>query len=233
MDTSNKDQFKKLTPQEKDKAIQNLVKHPEDIICKSTNDLFVVKPLATRPPNRLYIEVLKNNLPLHTGDELICQYLHNRESLYIFRCEYTKEGSTPSLILNSDFYMIQRRENYRLRFPTTLASKVLIKNRANLLIPGKVIDLSTTGTRIACIKDAEHLTIGDEVNLEIQVVGHEPINISAHLRHRSEGVEISNDKKISCVYCGFQFFNMSQENEKNLSRINMELYRNFFQKVGS
>lgn len=230
MDTSNKDQFKKLTNQEKDKIVNDLVKNPEDILCKSMNDLFSVKPLAIKPTGRLFIEFLQKDIPLKTGDEIICQFLYNRESMYIFRCEYKMEIASPCLVLNSDFYMIQRRENYRSKFPVSLSSKVLIKNKGTINI-GKVFDLSTTGIRVASTKMADAFAIGDEVDLEIQVVGHAPILIRAHMRHHSEGVEIINDKKVNHFYFGFQFNSISQENEKSLSRINMELYRNFFQKV--
>lgn len=231
MDTSNKDQFKKLASQEKDKVIEDLVKNPEEILCKSTNDLFSVKPLVTKPTNRLFVEFAQKDVPLRDGEEIICQFLYNRETLYIFRCQYKLDVSSPCLVLNSDLYMIQRRENYRSKFPVSLSSKVIIKHN-DILIIGKVFDLSTHGIRIASMKDAEALKAGDEVDMEIQVIGHAPINIKGQMRHRSEGIEMINDKKVNYFYLGFQFNNIGQENEKSLSRINMELYRNFFQKVG-
>lgn len=230
MDTSNKDQFKKLTPQEKDKIVNDLVLRPEEILCKSANDLFVAKPLLYKPTNRLFIEFTQKEPPLRNGEEIISQFLLNRENMYIFKCDYTKDVSSPCLILNSDFYMIQRRENYRLKFPTSLNSKVLIKSKGPLLI-GKVSDLSTTGIRVGSTDKSEQLAINTEIQMEVQVVGHEPIHITAHLRHRTQGTEIINDKKVNYHYFGFQFVNISKENEKSLSRINMELYRNFLQKV--
>lgn len=230
MDFFNKDQFKKLTPEEKSKVLQDLVLHPEEILCKSMNDLFTVMPKGIKPNNRLFIQMTQANINLHNGDEIICQFLYKGESLYIFRCEYQDDVSSPCLIVNGDFYMIQRRENFRLKFPGSFYTKVIIKNKNSILI-GKVFDLSTSGIRVAAPKDAENLPVGDAVEMEIQVVGHAPITINAHLRHRTEGTESVNEKKVPYFYFGFQFLNISSENEKSLSRINMELYRNFFQKV--
>jgi c-di-GMP-binding flagellar brake protein YcgR len=232
MEFNNKEQFKKLTNEEKDKVVRDLVDRPEEILCKSMKDLFIVKPLEYKSGHRLFIEFAQNEVPLLNGDEIICQFLYRKENLYIFRCEFQNELSSPSLLLNSDFYMIQRRENYRLKFPGSLSSKVIIKSKGQQLI-GKVFDLSTTGIRVACTKDGNHMSVGDQVEMEIQVVGHQPLTITAHMRHRIEGSEVLNDKKTVHFYYGFQFVSITKENEKSLSRINMELYRNFFQKVGT
>ncbi len=230
MDTANKDQFKKLTNEEKDKVINDLVLHPEDIICKSATELFVARPLAFKPINRLFIDFVQKEPSIKSGEEIISQFLVNRENMYIFKCDFVRDFASPAFFLSSDFYMIQRRENYRMKFPSALTSKVLIKSK-NPVLGGKVFDLSTTGVRVSSANSGAQVLIGTELQLEIQVVGHEPLHISAHLRHRTEATEVVKDRKIPIFYFGFQFNNISKDNEKALSRINMELYRNFLQKV--
>lgn len=226
-----KDQFKKLTNEEKDRAVADLVLHPEEIICKSINDLFIAKPLSFKKPNQLYFDFLQKDVPLLNGEEIICQFLYKKESMYIFKCEFMRDARQSAyLLLNSDFYIIQRRENYRLRFPSSFTSKVLIKEQNEVLI-GRVFDLSTTGIRVSTTTKPVSLTVGNEVQLEIQAAGHEPLLITAVLRHRTDGTDVINNKKTNSYYFGFQFTNVSKENEKSLSRINMELYRNFLQKV--
>lgn len=233
MEVLNKDdQFKKLTPEEKDEVVKDLVSNPEDILCKSMNDLFAVRPLLFNGSNRLHVRFVQKELSILNSDELICQFLYKKEKLYIFKCHYMLENGTPCLILDSDFYTIQRRENYRLKFPAGLSSKVIIKNNTGLFT-GRVFDLSRTGIRVASIQNTETIKVGDEVDMEIQVAGHENLTLKSHLRHRNEGSETINDRKIDLFFYGFQFHNVSSENEKKLSRINMELYRNFFQKMNS
>lgn len=224
------DQFKKLTIEEKNKVVADLVANPEDILCKSTNDLFVVRGQLFKPPFYLFVRFVQEEVSVLGGDELICQFLYKKESLHIFKCHYVVEAGTPCLILDSDFYTIQRRENYRLKFPAGLASKVTIKIQ-NEVFTGKVFDLSTTGIRVASSQNNQTIKVTDEVEMEIQVVGHEPLKLKSHLRHRIEGSEIINDRKHDIFYYGFQFHNISHANEKALSRINMELYRTFFQKI--
>lgn len=230
MDTSNKDQFKKLTVEEKDKIIQELVLHPEEILCKSANDLFGAKPLAFKTKNRLFIDFATKEPALKIGEEIISQFLYNRQNLYIFKCDFVRDVQSPVLLLNYDFYMIQRRENYRLKFPSTLSSKVIVKNTHSTMI-GRVSDLSTTGVRVGTADQAETLVVGTEFSMEIQVIGHEPLRLTAQLRHRTESTEIIKDKKTPYFYFGFQFVNLTSGNEKSLSRINMDLYRTFLQKV--
>ena len=233
MDILNKDdQFKKLTLEEKDGVVKDLVSHPEDILCKSMNDLFVVRPLLFKGQNRLHVRFAQKEISILQSDELICQFLYKKEKLYIFKCHYILDNGTPCLILDSDFYMIQRRENYRLKFPSGLTSKVIIKNNTGLLT-GRVFDLSTTGIRVASHQRNETIKVGDEVEMEVQVAGHEVLNLKSHLRHRNDGTETINDRKIDLFFYGFQFHNLSSDNEKRLSRINMELYRNFFQKLNT
>ncbi|MBL7554493.1 MAG: PilZ domain-containing protein [Bdellovibrionaceae bacterium] len=233
MDVLNKDdQFKKLTPEEKDGIVKDLVSNPEDILCKSMNELFSVRPIFFKGQNRLHVRFNLKELAILKTDELICQFLYKREKLYIFKCHYTVDNGTPCLILDSDFYMIQRRENYRLKFPTGLSSKVIIKNNTGLF-SGRVFDLSTTGIRVASHQKTESFKVGDEVDMEIQVAGHDPLIVKSHLRHRNEGSETINDRKLDLFFYGFQFYNLNSDNEKRLSRINMELYRNFFQKMNT
>lgn len=230
MDTNSKDQFKKLAPEEKNKILVKLILFPEEIICKSMKDLFVVTPVQFKSPQKLFVKFLQNEPDLHGGEELISQFLLNNENLYIFKCEYIREAYLPCLLLSEDFYMIQRRENYRLKFPNSITSKVLVSWRGNTLV-GKVSDLSTTGIRVSTTQKVEDLNTGDDVKIELQVTGHEPLRLEAHIRHRTEANEIIKDKKVLHYYFGFQFVRLTAENNKNLSRINMELYRNFLQKV--
>ncbi len=232
MDTFNKDQFNKLTNEEKGKIIGELVLHPLEIICKSKDELFIVKPFSIKPILKLFIRFLQKEPSLTKGEEIIGQFLHNKQNLYIFKCDFSREASHPVLILNSDFYMIQRRENYRVTFPSSLHSKVLIKSTEYIMI-GRVADLSRTGIRVGSKENPEILQVGAEIEMEIQVLGHQPLFIRAQVRHRTESTEMVKEKKLPYYFFGFQFIDISIENEKSLSRINMELYRNFFQKVNS
>ena len=232
MDTFNKDQFNKLTNEEKGKIIGELVLHPLEIICKSKDELFTVKPFSIKPILKLFIRFIQNEPRLVPGEEIIAQFLHNKQNLYIFKCAFSRESSHPVLLLNSDFYMIQRRENYRVTFPKSLHSKVLIKNTDYIMI-GRVADLSRTGIRVGSKENPDILQVGTEIEMEIQVVGHQPLFIKAQLRHRTETTEMIKEKKMPYYLFGFQFIDISIENEKSLSRINMELYRNFLQKVNS
>lgn len=233
MDLLNKDdQFKKLTFEEKNEVVKDLVSSPEDILCKSMNDLFAVRPVLFKGPNHLQVRFLQKEVSILNTDELICQFLYKKEKLYIFKCHYILDKGTPCLILDSDFYMIQRRENYRLKFPSSLSSKVIIQNGPGLFI-GRVFDLSTTGIRVASYHKIETFKIADEVEMDIQVIGHDPLILKSHFRHQNDGKETINDRKTDVFFYGFQFHNLSSDNEKRLSRINMELYRNFLQKVNT
>lgn len=233
MDLLNKDdQFKKLTLEEKNEVIKDLVDHPEDILCKLMNDLFIARPEKFKGQNRLYVKWLQNELSLRESDELICQFLYKKEKLYIFKCHYILDNGTPCLVLNNDFYMIQRRDNYRLRFPASINSKVVIKNKTEPFI-GHVFDLSATGIRIASHQKLDVIKVGDKVKMEIQISGHEPLHLESHLRHRNEGSETINNKRQVLFLYGFQFHNLNGDHEQRLSRINMELYRNFFQKMST
>jgi c-di-GMP-binding flagellar brake protein YcgR len=233
MDNFNRDdQFKKLTIEEKNKVVGDLVLNPEDILCKSTSDLFVIRPQAFKLPNLLQIRFTQKDLTVLNGEELICQFLLKKENLYIFKCHYTKDTNVPCIALDNDFYMIQRRENYRLKFPIGQPSKVTITTKGELFT-GRIFDLSTTGIRVVSYKNTRTIKMGDEIDMEIQVPGHEAMTLKSHLRHRNDGSEVINDRKLDLFFYGFEFHNLSLNNVTSLSRINMELYRAFFQKLGT
>lgn len=232
MNISENNQFKRVLPADKIKILSDLLIYPEEIICKTNSDIFHILPTQLLFDTRLFFNFLDKDRDLLSGTEVICQLIFKKKDLYIFKTTFQKDKFSIYLDLSTDLFQIQRRDNFRLVFPESINSKVTIKTTNGENNLGKVYDLSTTGIRVSCSQAIKNINIDELIDMEIAVTGHPSVKTTAHLRHFNEKVEVVSGKSIPKYYYGFQFNQISHENEKTLSSINMELYRNFISKIG-
>lgn len=233
MELKDNNQFKKINPADRNKIFMELVSYPEEIICKTDSDFFQIKPVQFMNSTKLFFNFVGKEREILSGEDVICQFIFKNKELYIIKTKFLKDRFSIFLDVSAELFQIQRRDNFRLVFPETFSSKVFIKDRFHNQKIGRIYDLSTTGTRVCLQQPFESNEVNQYFDLEIKVIGHDAIKNTALLRHYNEETEIVNGKPIIKYYYGFQFQNLTSEDEKLLSAINMELYRNFFSKIGS
>ncbi|MBN8535976.1 MAG: PilZ domain-containing protein [Deltaproteobacteria bacterium] len=233
MDLKGNNQFKKISTSERNAVFSDLVKYPEDIICKTDSDFFPITPSQITNSNRLYFKFNEAEKEILSGTEVVCQFIHKKKDLYLFKTSFVKDKFAIYLNLDIDVFQIQRRDNFRFVFPKSISSKVIVKTKNNLIQIGNVYDLSKTGIRVCFKSSLENAKPDDLMDLEIKVMANDVVKTQAVLRHFKEETETLAGKKYSLFYYGFEFFQITKENEKLLYSINMDLYRNFLSKIGT
>ncbi len=233
MELKDNNQFKKVNPADKSKIFSDLVSYPEEIICKTDTDFFQIKPIQFMNGTKLFFNFVGKEREILSGQDVICQFIFQNKELYIIKTKFLKDRFSIFLDVSAELFQIQRRDNFRLVFPETFSSKVIAKDRFNNQKIGRIYDLSTTGIRICLPQAFENNEVNQIFDLEIKVIGHDAIKNKAVLRHYNDEKEMVNGKPVTKYYYGFQFQNLTTEDEKLLAAINMELYRNFFSKIGT
>lgn len=233
MELKDNNQFKKVNPADKAKIFSDLVSYPEEIICKTDSDFFQIKPIQFMNGTKLFFNFVGKEREILSGQDVICQFIFQNKELYIIKTKFLKDRFSIFLDVSAELFQIQRRDNFRLVFPETFSSKVFAKDRFNNQKIGRIYDLSTTGIRICLPQAFENNEVNQIFDLEIKVIGHDAIKNKAILRHYNDETEMVNGKPVIKYYYGFQFQNLTTEDEKLLAAINMELYRNFFSKIGT
>lgn len=233
MELKDNNQFKKVNPADKAKIYSDLVSYPEEIICKTDSDFFQITPVQLMNGTKLFFNFVGKEREVLSGQDVICQFIFQKKELYIIKTKFLKDRFSIFLDVSAELFQIQRRDNFRLVFPETFSSKVFAKDRFGNQKIGRIHDLSSSGIRVCLPQAFDNNEINQSFDLEIKVIGHDAIKNKAQLRHYTDDTEITNGKPITKYYYGFQFQNLTAEDEKLLSAINMELYRNFFSKIGS
>lgn len=233
MELKDNNQFKRVSPPDKIKIFNELISYPEEILCKTDSDFFQITAVQLMNSNKLFFNFVGKEKEIRSGTEVICQFIFQKKELYIFKTSFLKDRFSIYLDISTDLFQIQRRDNFRLVFPENFNSKVYLKDKIGNLKIGKIYDLSTTGVRVCFPQAIENAAVNDSYTLDIKVIGHNDIQNKAILRHFNQETENNAGKIIVKYFYGFQFDRLTAEDEKILSSINMELYRNFFSKVGS
>jgi c-di-GMP-binding flagellar brake protein YcgR len=233
MDLKDNNQFKKVSSEDKFKIFNDLLNYPEEIICKTISSFFQILPAQILNQTKFYFKFVGPEIDILSGEEVVCQFIFKKKDLYLFKSTFIKDRFSVYLSLDPDLFQIQRRDNFRMVFPESINSKVSIKNKMGNVCIGKVYDLSKTGIRV-CFKDPiEGIQNDDILDLDIKIIGNDNVKAQAVLRHYNDETELVAGKKITKYYYGFQFHQLSSQNESALSAINMDLYRNFLSKIGS
>lgn len=225
------DPFQKITDLQKSNFFNGIPLRVKSILCKSKDSLFSVTPTVVHSSHKIYFAFESEQNIFKINDDLVCQAAPEGESTFIFKSYIRKDKNGYYLECTDDVFQVQRRENFRMKFPTSLSSKATVKCKDQKVI-GKIYDLSARGTRIALQQPIDDIFLSETLPIELSIVGNPTIQITAIIKHSTQSFEFLNDKKITVFYYGMQFLNISSENEKTLIRVNMELYRNFLSKVG-
>ena len=225
------------SPEEKKSLIQDIVKEHKEIILKiptptsegliltGTPISCVRDQLTCRLTN--YTPEIQSQITSKVIENVILQFSVGEEK-YMSLCFASPNGDSMTLNLDTDVFKIQRREDFRLRLPSSYQSffQVTAINQSPAQFKLSINDLSAGGCRIELGKENYPFKQGDHISGEIQLSKRNPIPVTAEIKHVF--TPTSKDAK---TLLGLQFENLSTIAKNRLVGIVMDTYKELFSKI--
>jgi len=156
-------------------------------------------------------------IQVQMGDEKILaqpKYLIRDEQIY--------------LQMDCDFYQLQRREDFRLRIPSSFHSEILItnKNDQNVKYKGSLADISSGGCRYENHRKLFPIASNDTIKGTITFSGRPSVEISGVIRHIAP---LPDNPEADLV--GIQFQDLSAQSKNRIFALIMDIHRELFTKL--
>jgi hypothetical protein len=207
---------------EKNRLISEIFNTKAKLIANSTeSDLKSYTLLPVKETNH---ELLCLSIPKeHTSNTgAINIQFQIGSDIYITQSKYTIEGNNLLLHFDKDFYKIQRREDFRIKIPSSYNATVSIisinSSAINQVI--KLIDLSAGGCAIDLPVSKLKINSDDKIELEIILGNRKAITVEAEIRR------LDKDKKSA----GLLFINLSDAEKIHIMSVLIDLHQELFSK---
>ncbi len=217
--------------EEKRKLLDGILLERKDLLIKSASpgdDVFSVVPISLAR-NQLKCEFGTATTKKTNFNQVILQFGVGAEK-YLTLCDCTFSEKTITLSLDSEIFRIQRREDFRLKLPTSYDAhfQVLFHNEKELKKPVKIplIDLSAGGCRLSFKKNDFEIKKNDRLSGKIQLAGRKEILVDSTVKHIEENP--TNDK---ILMLGAQFTKLSNASKTLLTGVVMDIYKRLFSRI--
>ena len=208
--------------EDKKKILEDAIANQVTITAKGASDeLFELRPILIRSTSYLLCEKVSKQVNLSV-DELICTFVLGHDK-YFFKSRFNVDKNEVRLLLPMDFYLLQRRQNYRLILPSHFKASYEITsiNQIRTHLEGRVVDLSSGGSRLEFMGPLT-MKIGDILDGELSIQGRETLPIRAEVKH-------TKDSESAKHSMGVQFLVENPKQNAYLFAVTLEIYRELFQ----
>jgi len=223
----DKEIFTRITPEDDcNKLFANLVHAQAEIICKGKGDVFRLRPLTFNKTER-YVECQSlDSIPkLQPREEILAHFFLGGDKFY-FQTYLSPHLNKLQLSMPKEIFQLQRRQNYRLKFPQDSKAQFRVTeiNGLRASIACVLLDLSSGGCRFMTPKTPP-LKLGDNLQGQLVVGTRDPIAIGGVIRHsRPEAVQTE------LLTFGIEFTKLPLLIENKLFSLTMDLYREIFKR---
>lgn len=231
----SKNFFKAVSEPDKRKQLfLAMAKDPPIILCKTKSqsifylefvrldesEKMILKPLSKILKAKLLSDAEANieDIPI----EVIAQFDLNEEK-YFFIADAIRLGTRFKFLMNNDIFILQRRQNFRMKIPIDFKSTATILHSEVGLMGADSVDLSARGCRLMVADVRPNFKVGDPFEVNLSFPKRKKLKIPSYLRHYI--------KKENGLELGFEFHKPSPEIEKDLFGIMMEIYRDYLSKL--
>jgi hypothetical protein len=159
--------------------------------------------------------------------QLITQFSIGGEK-YLAQMKYSTSGESLSLSLEGDLFRLQRREDFRLKFPPSFKAKFEIKthNSKSANFSTQILDMSAGGCRLIIKTDLNTFTKNDKAEGKLLLQDREPYELKLEIMHIMKD---SIDEKQ--VQLGCKFFDQNAKEKNRLSTLVMDVYREIYSRM--
>lgn len=150
------------------------------------------------------------------------------EDIILAQPQYSIRGESIFLQVSCDFFQLQRREDFRLRIPTSFHSQMTItsKNGNPLSYSGNLVDISSGGCRIESHRRNFPVMMNDKVAGEISFLNRPSLEVSGVVRHIAP---LPDNPETDLV--GIQFQDLSAQSKNRIFALMMDIHRELFSKL--
>jgi hypothetical protein len=213
-------------PDEKTKIFQSLVAAHGEVVAKLPEPLAEVFVAQAQDMLRkkLILKLLKTTVKdLESGPLILTFYADNEK--YFFQSDYSIVHGDIYLSIETPLFHLQRREDYRIRIPTSYKAKIEINeiNKLQNKMAFTLLDLSGGGCKITWNSQKVSLSVGDKVSGQLVLPDRNPIVFSANLQHS----QVSPLDKSNLIG-GLQFEGLTETVKNRIVAVVLDLYRAFF-----
>lgn len=213
-------------PTEKNRLLKDLAQSRSEMMAKkpdSATEVFLLIPYDFSN-DRLTCRLAGASMALAPKGLLITTMFIGGEK-YFFQSDYMVTGDQVTLLTLNPLFHLQRREDYRIRIPSSFRALLEITSINNQMkkISIPILDLSGGGCRIQVDSKLLSLKTQDQLKAHIFLPDRSPIQIVGQVRH------VRNDKSGNGPpICGIQFVTMSDITKNRIVAVVMDLYRELF-----
>jgi hypothetical protein len=221
------DDFQKvINPSEIRSVLLSLAKSKYEIQAKLTTSdtsLFTLKSYKFES-DLLYTQIAKTPEEIHFKGEFIVSFLVG-DIKYYGLAKYRFLDGDVILQFNEGLFQLQRRQDFRLRFPDRMPAYYLIKSKNNHSENSKtlIFDMSAGGLRVAYPILGMNLSSGDHLIGELYIQNRLSIDIESEVKHITMH---ATDKQSQSA--GLQFINLSLKSKNKLAALVLDMYREYF-----
>jgi|GEM_PF-5396075 len=178
------------TNQERLDVFKQVIFEKSAVVCKGSGEFITkVAPLEISIKNEIICKLATGELaPSFSSEAVTCFVIVSQEKYY-FQTTLTKVGNHWNLKIPEDLYHLQRRQNFRLRIPSSYSSQFLVqewnRNRSFFKVPIK--DISIGGCAIIVTPQNLPPQLNTEVIGKIEISGKDPISVIAYIKHWRPG----------------------------------------------
>lgn len=223
-----KEIFTRITPEDDcNKLFGDLVQAHAELICKGKGDVFRLRPLTFNVTER-YVEcqALEKIPKLQPKEEILAHFFLGGDKYY-FQTHLNPHLNKLQMAMPTEIFQLQRRQNYRLKFPQASKAQFQISgvNNQTANIKTTLLDLSSGGCRFKMPKSS-HFKLGDSLTGQLMVGTRDPITISGQILHSRP--EATQEDYLTF---GIEFTKLSPIIENKLFSLTMDLYRELFKRI--
>lgn len=212
--------FKSLSlPEEIRSLINSMIQFQIEILCKLPQETLLKIQIVRLEKNEFICRPLGQAPVKATAQETICSFSLGGEKHYFVTELKVKSGTEISLIVPAKFFVLQRRQNYRLKIPESYQASIQMKLGPQQMIRGRLIDLSVGGCRASFDLEDLQFKLDQETTGTLIIKGREPIDFSGVIRY------------IQGHTIGTEFVPFTPALESRVFALTMDLHKEFFSRL--
>jgi c-di-GMP-binding flagellar brake protein YcgR len=219
--------FTKISdPEQKNKIFKTLVADQGEVVAKLPEpmaEVFIAKA-QDLTNKKLILKLIKTTIKdLESGPLILTFYANNEK--YFLQTEYSVQHGDIYLSIETPIFHLQRREDYRIRIPTSSKAKFEITtvNKLKNKVPFTLLDLSGGGCKVQWNSYKLAIKVGDHLAGQLILPDRKPIVFEAKVQHLHEN-PIDKTNQIG----GIQFEGLSEVVKNRIVALVLDLYREFF-----
>ncbi len=210
--------YKLLDQMNYNETLDFLLHNQTDITLKINGRHFKSKILTKSGANQFFI--YKFNFESYAQDVAVCSFEISAEK-YFFKSHISSQSAALVIIIPTEIFKLQRRNDFRVAVPATIPYLCEIKSIRNssLNLKSEIRDLSLGGCQLSVKLTGSNLHRGDDLYLKIKIHSFEWESIKCQCKHASSK---KNDSKYSV---GLKFLESSAAFITDLQTLLVQLDR--------